>query len=1148
MDKKRRVTMHAAFGAILALFFLPALLCVPPVLRTAQRLINNQLPGTFEVQSCSLGWWQGLRCRDLKYQDPEEGVQVTAPRLTGDKGLFALLAAPSYLGEITIDQPLLSFFPKAAAGEKTAQDAGAPAPSDRQTVMAKQGGSGQAPWWERLALRLKVNKGLVMLDHGRGPGQELARDIDLNGSLVGGTINYALAFQSGPEQQGQLRAEGFINLPTASQSPLETLISRTDVEIKGLEIAAFLDLAASRGNFPRGEGVLDATCHLITAGIEGLELQGETGLRGLRLSGAFLGQDQPVVDHLQFKFKGNHSGQEGWRLDTLHLQSDPVWIEANGSYNHAVASLTAKGAVNLPAVAVQLPHLLALQEKTTFKEGLVDFSLNVSGTPRDLAMKADCRTGHLVVVHDTRYFSWDAPLSLVAEADRHQDKTTIRTLHAHMPFFDAQGSGGTDDFSFRATADLDRMFQELDKIFALDFHGKGQAEITGSSQVREEGGYRLDTRIGIGNFSLSRGKTPVLQPHDFLLTGEALATPSFFQDGILTTVQLDGVSWPGKLSFRGSDTERKIGQSYACAVQGAIDLEKLSAFYWGIAGTTPSFNLKGDLSFAGSGGWRENQLSLSALEGTINRLTVSGERYFQKEPRVIVSLANRAATGSNPVAVRDLQVAENWPDFSEKEQPVFHVDFQRHQFEVRHLTITTADATVRGNLFLGDWHQARRDVAAEISGESDAALLTTLFKAGSWFPEDMALKGRARTSLKVSASREQEGSADLAVQVEPFELFRAKKKVVSDPRLGLSATLQGDIVGDGAMKISAFALQTTPLQVEGTGLIQRSAPATLELQGALTPDLPYLSKLLVSAIGRKVALTGKRQGNFLLSCPLKLPLDEKSITLAARLTVDSFQFQGIGLKQLDIPLEINRGKLGIFIGGEMNGGNVSLQPQWDFGDHQSIVTLPSSSQILKNVSLQQPMIDGMLLPMHPLFGVLARPVGSVDLRLDNVTWPLVAKKGQPIFTATMGLGKIRFKATKGLREILDLGGFSQEPLSLKETELTCTCRDGRINCPPVHLLAGEAEIAISGSVGMDRTLDYRIQLPVTASLAAKVQLPMQEGGGAVKATIAGTLDRPSFDQRAFLELVTNQLRQAVSKEPEPQVKQPAQGKPSAAGS
>jgi hypothetical protein len=371
--------------------------------------------------------------------------------------------------------------------------------------------------------------------------------------------------------------------------------------------------------------------------------------------------------------------------------------------------------------------------------------------------------------------------------------------------------------------------------------------------------------------------------------------------------------------------------------------------------------------------------------------------------------------------------------------------------------------------------------------------------------------------------------------MEPFELFQAKKKWFVEPQFSFQASVLGNVLGEGALKIQDFKLHTAPLRVAGTGLVQRRVPASLELQGTLTPDMKYFSEMLGSLTGQKITMTGVRDASFLFASPLNRTTPLQQITLSARLPVDLLRYRGLELRRLEIPVELNRGKLQVALEGELGGGRVTLAPQWVFDGHKTLLSLPAASQVLQEVLLQPPLVDRILAPLHPLFGSLAQPKGAIDLRFDEFSWPVNGKKvEQPVFRVTLGLGKVQLKPTRILRELLGLNGIEDKPLRMKEQEVACEGRDGRVICKPVHLMAGDTEIAISGMVGKDRSLAYLLQMPVLAPLADKVAQTLQ-AGVSVSAEITGTLDDPIFDQAALLAEVTDQLLKAgVEKTPQPE--------------
>jgi len=1123
-----RAVIAAVFLVGAAFFFLPSLLSFQPVLFAVLDLASKQLSGNLEATSCSVGWVRGFRCEQLRYHDSVSGLHFEAPQGASDKGLLLLMAAPSYLGEITIDQPTLSFLPPQPGQDVPHTENKTVARTEATTGVPEREGRGKTPWWERLSFRLRVNSGQLVFDQGVKPGRQLARKVDLTGSLAMGTLHYDLQFLSA-QQSGHFRAKGFINLPLSGQSFLDTLISRAEVEINDMEIADFLDLAASRSRTPQGKGVLNATLHLKAAGIEDLEVQGETVWRGLQLTGGLLGQDQPLLDQLRFTFNGSHRSGEGWRLADLELQSEPVHLRADGSFNGKTISLDVKGNVNLPVMTAQVPHLLGLHEKTTVTEGRADFSLGVTGGAEAFAIEAVCRTDRLSLVHDGQPYSWSTPLIVEAAGDYGGAKTGFRTLRAYTPFFEVKGSGRIDDFTLQGGGDLDQMSQELKKIFSLTVHAKGQVELSAATRKREDGGVSLESRISIQDFAITRGKRTLFPAHDFLLTSQATTAASFLGGGALHSLQVDAVSWPGNISLLAEDLGRNREQTQDnCILKGALDLERLSTIVHGLRDDPSAPVLKGRLQFDGTGECVGADIDVRSMNGKIEQLVVAGAGYTFQEPRVTFGMGGAGRLDGRRFAVRELMVADNWQDLSDKEHPIFLIDVDRRRLEMRRLGWTSAKTVLETDLVLEDWQHPEAGFSAALRGESDGALIADLAKAAGWLPSDLTVKGRAGGTLAIDSVHGQGDRTELTLRMEPFEVSRSKKKLFADPRAILKISLLDEGKGGGETKVPSFFLQTVPLKIEGAGLVAaRNKTPFLELQGQMTPDFTALSQLLAPVIGREVVVSGNRSGEFLLSLPLSLPLKRELVTFTVQLPLESLRFQGIGLRQLTLPVDVNRGKLRLSIDSQLDGGRATLEPSWDLGAHQTVVALPPGTQLLKDVSLKPPLVDGLLGRLHPLFGVVAQPQGQVDLRVDNFSAP-VPEKGsqQPVFTVAVALDRIKFKPTGGLREMLDLDGYDQAWLRCKEREVICEGKEGRVSCGPVHLLAGEAEAGLRGTMHPDGSLQYQVRLPVSKQLADKAQLVVH-ADATVEAEIGGTRDKPFFDASAFLAGLSAQLRKGV---------------------
>ena len=1119
MTRKGRAIIIVLLAATTALSLLPSLLSLPPVFSALRDQVARQLPGRLEVASCSLGWMDGLHCAAVRYDDPHLGLRIEAEGFSGDKGILLLMAAPFYLGEITIDRPTLTVLPpRPVEPSRTGEGHVALDPASPKEKAAS--------WWERLSLRLTLHEGRVVLDRGEQPAHSLDVVIELTASLAQGAVNHVVHLKS-TRGSGFLRAKGFVNLPVAGQPLLETLVSQTEVDVKDLEIGDLLELAASRTAMPRGTGMLDATLRLKAAGLDDCEARGEIALRELDLTGGLLGDDHPRIDRIGFTFAGDHRPGQGWRLSTLDLLAEPARLSASGAFDDGTFSLTAKGRVNLPLLAAQAPRLLRLHRQTTITDGGADFSLDLTGGHKGTVIRADCRTDRLRLVHQGRPYAWDAPLTLQVEAERNGDRTVFHALNARTPFFDLKGSGDLESFALKGEADLDFMSRELAKIFAFTERAKGRAELSVVTGTGREKGGNLEGRLTIRDFSFTRGEHLLMPAHDVHLGGRIETVEAGRFDRPPSAVSLDMSAWFGNIALKADDMRRdweEIGPN--CTTKGTVDLERLSTLMRGATTTSSWPTLKGTVRWDGTGECEGSRIAVQDLRGTVDQAALVGAGHTLREPLIAFGLGGSGLVKRRRIAVRELTVAEQWPALPEEPQPVFLLDLGRRLLEIRRFEWTSGQTMVESDWLLDDWRQPKAVQTIALRGEGDIALLAGVAKSMGWLPPDIRAQGRARAAMTRQV-RDLDDRTDVTLEGESLVVLLGKNKIFTDPRPMVALTFQREESG-GMVKIPSIYLRTTPLRFEGAGLVAGTTPPSLELQGVFMPDMNTLTPLLVPLIGRNVSLAGTRPAPFLLSLPLTLPLKSSQVMLSTELSADSLRLRGgLGLRQVSLPIDLNRGTLRVRIDGQLDGRQVSVEPSWDLVADRPTISLPAASQIFKDQPLRPSLTSGLLSDMHLLFHALADSQGAIDLRADSFTMDPAETGGSlPSFTVAASLDRIRFKPKGVLREILDLAGLDQEWFRCREKEMVCEGRNGRVECTRIHLVAGDVMVGIDGTILPDGGLRYRVHLPVGEKLAAATQLVVQTKA-TVAAEIGGTREAPVFDGQAFLSSLSGQLRREI---------------------
>jgi len=211
--------------------------------------------------------------------------------------------------------------------------------------------------------------------------------------------------------------------------------------------------------------------------------------------------------------------------------------------------------------------------------------------------------------------------------------------------------------------------------------------------------------------------------------------------------------------------------------------------------------------------------------------------------------------------------------------------------------------------------------------------------------------------------------------------------------------------------------ETLSLQANGTADFSRLTPL-FKQYGILKPDQ---------------TLTGN--GFFTVDLGAG-KMDKRRLT--ARLQGDSLEFSGVELQNYVFPVSMENGRLQAEFKGGVNKGTFLLSPHIDYTVDPPLATLPEAEQILSDVQLDQPVIDAVLKRIQPLLALLVHPSGILSARVDRFSWPLVTGGEQRAdFSVVLKVSRITLAAQGILKQILDMAGLAEQPLSLQQSEITC---------------------------------------------------------------------------------------------------------------
>jgi hypothetical protein len=1120
--KQRRhlITMAVVFAVLALVVGLPSLLSRPMVQVSLMELVEPRLKGRVQLQSCSISWLQGISWTGVRYRDPRHHLEVHLPKVHTDKGLLTLALAPQYLGALTLEQPTLIFL--ASSGH----DVAAAGPSLSEPRESGSSGQQAVSWWERWRLQLHLQGGRIVADQGAGASERvLARDVGLAAALDQGSITYRLHFRS-EQAGGHFRAQGFVNLPNPGQPFFSSLISQSTLDIEQLELEPLLTLAATRmAGIPRGKGVLNAACRLSSAGGEHLDVEGQATLHEVELTGGVLGEDHPALDEFNFRFQASRRPAEGWQLTALEVQSQPLSFSARGVVDRKRADFNGNGMLDLAQLASQLPQLLAIHGKTTVHQGRLHLGLQATGPLESLRLKADCTTDRLVITHDDRPYSWSTPLVVQIAATLVGRGIGSAELEVRAPFLTMTGEGTREDFSLRTTADLAPLFEELGKIFSLGLRAGGRLDFTLTTRSQADK-IRIATRMNIDGFLLSRNQQLLIPASPLSLEVEAVGEPWFTFENDLHALRINATGWPGTI-FLDADNLQAGDQDTAaarnCRIRSRLDVERLTAIRQFFSEQPMGVRTEGTIELEALGRWRRQHAEIDRLRGSITDFVLLDDLtpVFQ-EAQVDVGL-DGGPLSRGLLAVGELVVVEAGRDIPPPEPAFCRIDLKQSALVIRNLRLRSD----RGVL-VGYWRgQPQPDQPAqpslELQGLGDLASLTAWAGKRGWLAPGLSLGGEAQVVLTRRILPESGlGETDLKADIQDFTVVKGTTPLMTDPRVHLALGLSPKRGDKGGVGITDLTLRTSRFTIAGTGVAHMDEhPLRIEVQGDVQPTAAALASLAAEFLPGKLNVRSAVQGSVLVSAPLRLPVDLQRITLAGRFAVQSLEYRGVPVQDVTFVPELDRDQLRLPITGRIAGGQVALQPQWNWSKGPGLLTLPPESQVLLEVPVDQALTTGLLHLLPPL-GCLVQASGTISLQSRRFSLPMARRSGQADFAVVIDLHSARPKAVHALQDILALAGLAGQPLRFQERELICEGWAGSITCAPLRLAAGERELTITGSMQRNGTLAYRIQLPVTEELTRAAGVSVY-GRFTVNAEVSGTRAAPLFDRGAFLDGLAAQL-------------------------
>ncbi|MGD8469382.1 MAG: AsmA-like C-terminal region-containing protein, partial [Desulfobacterales bacterium] len=442
-------------------------------------------------------------------------------------------------------------------------------------------------------------------------------------------------------------------------------------------------------------------------------------------------------------------------------------------------------------------------------------------------------------------------------------------------------------------------------------------------------------------------------------------------------------------------------------------------------------------------------------------------------------------------------------------------------------TITIPQLTV------SDWSDFQKDMKTQAQAELDLAKLFQAYGDFIELPPKTRVAGKGQFDLDLDFSSKTAQFLKVRADLSPFQLTSETLPPITEDRVKLTADLKRKPDGT-ALTIEDIQLISTPLSLSAAGnLNQAGERKKLDAAGSINLDLKMLSPLLERIVGpRQITITGKGANPFklnMVSGGQRWTDTLKQTDFSGAIRADSIDAFGLGISATEIPIRVANESAIAKLAATANGGQLNLQPTLHLQKEPYLLTLPQDTYILKDVEITDAIAERLMSKLHPVFQGSVQAEGQVDLYMQRFNWPLDNKdRDKTDFAGTLRLKGVRINSTKMLTGLLALVGIRGNEMDFGDLDIDFVTRNGRIETSPIQLEIDGYPIAIHGSVGFDKSLDYVAKLPITPQLVGDKAYRYLEGV-TIDVPIRGNSSNPDIDEDTMRDASASLAEQALQK-------------------
>ncbi|MFW6163098.1 MAG: hypothetical protein ACODAJ_10040, partial [Planctomycetota bacterium] len=763
-------------------------------------------------------------------------------------------------------------------------------------------------------------------------------------------------------------------------------------------------------------------------------------------------------------------------------------------------SLESQTRVDLAALAAQLPNTVQLPQGLALESGTLAVTSKLVSREGRAGVQTEVRLENVAARQGDKRLTLRQPVVLTANASHGDEGPRIDSFALTSSILEARGSGDLEGLDVELASDLAVAVQEIAQVVDLggrSFAGKATVTVRLTSPEARVRGADVALRVeglevgGIGPEPLALDEVKVN------LGGLAQLTEDNALER-LRDLHVEMAVPVGGARFTATGLQPVQGAGLPVTVQGgklsaSADLAQALALGRCLAEIDPALGVEGQASLDCALAVTDGLIKADDLHLTVKDLDLrQGDKHL-RQPEIVLTARAEAKPETSTARLRGLLC----------------------QLPFGKIEVPSLDAP--------NWSVAPAGVAGEINAQFDVEKALAALADFVTLPEGTSVATQARLAADLRGG---EDAHQATLQAELTDL-----KVVADGKpVAEGETVVLETAAAVAASLDRVELSTLKLASPFASLDARATASELttsrrlQAEGTLDLDFDRIGRLVNAFSEQTLEMSGRHSKPFSVSTRLagKTWQDIVRETLAsAGVRVARLKAMGLNFTDLEVPVESKDGKLLVNLTSGFENGKLAVPLTVDVSGETPVLTLPDDTVVLADVAMSDAVAERLLGPVSPLFK--GAPVSAGEMGVVARKFRMVLDE-EPVRGATieadLKLHAVGLRKIPLIQPVIDVMKLTPEKFALLDQRIGFALKEGRIHHEPISVGVGKFRLAVGGSVGLDKSVDMFVEVPITPGmLGGKTELFGLLKGERLRIPIKGPKLDPSF--------VTNFVRDAV---------------------